>query len=97
MIDKLFRKRGEKSLEIDYESLLQQTDEQFVGILQEWIGSKEITEMRLQGSRREKFVYLQVEKKWYSFAYDAKIRQLLFSRQLNAWKWAFVVGWRPAD
>lgn len=96
MIDKLFRKQGENVLEIDYENLLQQTDLQFVDVLQEWIADKPITEMRLQGDRREKFVYFKSENKYYSFSYDVKKRQLLFSRQTGYRKWAFVVGWRAA-
>lgn len=99
MIDKLFKKYDEKSLQLDLSFIAEKLGDDFMKRLIDAGGSGVISELKFDADRRAAFAYYRVKNDWFSFAWDKKNEQLLFSKKLtnvfkNKPKWKFIVGWK---
>jgi hypothetical protein len=75
---------------LDEKSLLENTDQQFVSLVAPLIGGSPIKQLRMNGGRKDAFMFFTCRGNTYSFAYNRN--QLIFSRQERG-RWHFVVGW----
>lgn len=98
MIDRLFKTTENDELVFDATGVEWLTNNDFAAGVYQRIRDNRVSEMRLAGDRRQQFVYFSVGLKMYSFAYNKKKRELLFSERLlrpgRKTDWRLVIGWR---
>lgn len=89
MLDKIFHSVN-GVVQLNEKSLLEVTDQKFVGLVAPLIGGAPIKNMRMKGSRKDASLYFSCRGVIYSFAYNR--RQLIFS-EFDRGRWKFIVGW----
>jgi hypothetical protein len=93
-VESIFKKQGD-DLTIDFSSLETMTSKEFVEKVSVSCGSESpgVGEMKFNGSRKQSFIYFKVDRNYFSFAWDERKAQLIFSRMIEN-KWSFVVGYQ---
>lgn len=96
MIAKIFKKyEDEQAIVLDYESIQQHTSSDFVSLVKKSIGIEDIAldQLKFTTEKKVSLVYFVAAGQWYSFCWDKKSKQLLFSEKIGK-KWSFVVGFK---
>lgn len=89
MLDKIFHVVDGDVL-LDRKSLLENTDQQFLDLVAAQIGEAPIQHLRMNGNRKQAFLYFKCRGVDYGFAYDRE--QLIFNK-FEGRSWRFIVGW----
>lgn len=95
MIEKFFKKVTDKKIELDFDQIQTSTSAEFVQHMKSAIADPAVRVMNFAEKGKSRFIYFSNGTfPCYSFSFDKKVKQIIFSKEIEQNSWSFVVGYQ---